>query len=321
MNRNILDFTANEQVAEWLNVSRHNAACAVLLSEHPSMKRGALHMVQQSAETATKAMALGVGMSHKRVVSYSHDNLNLACAVLDKIIKEHIFITPLIGNSIDIDSLKTLGWVLRATGRKRKTRETREFKASMQVASPSEVGAILDALDKMDALAPTAKTLTEKLMMEVPSLEWEKGNAESMISQLVKTASGLEGAEFDPDAVEAVMNLIFGKNLELIEDAKIRYEEFGVDFVSAPLEWAIARVKVFEVGGLVWPHQPSVRYPSPPGAPDDPKEAARQGMLGWKHYTDEIGVILHVQRLSQSLLDAVETLSRHARQVGYEERE
>lgn len=316
MNRNELGFAASEYVSEWLDVSQQNVACAVLLSEKPSMKREALHMVQQSAETATKAMARGVGMSHRAVVRSSHENLNLACTVLDKIAKERAYIAPLIGNLIEDNALKTLGWMLRATDKKRKTRETREFKASMQTASPSKVESILDVFDEIDAMMSTAaKTLTGKFMMEVSLLKREKNDEESLISQLVKIASDLwedEHGEFDPEAVEATLILNFGKDLELITEVALR-EDLDADAVLAPMEWAIAMVKVFVIGGLAWPHQPSVRYPSEPHAPDDPKEAARQGKLGWKHYTDEIGVVLHVQKLSRSLLDAVETLSGFAR--------
>lgn len=312
MDRNILDLAASEQMLEWLDVSRQNAVCAVLLSEK-HMKREALLHAQQSAETATKALALGVGMSYDEVKKSSHDNLNLACAVLDGIVKNHIYITPLIGNLIEDDALKTLDGVLRATNRKLKTDETYEFKASMQVASPAEVEAILDLLDNLDAnIASRAPTVTEKIIAEVSSLEREEGNTPSLISQLVKVASGYwegEPGKFVPDAVEETSNLIFGKSLESIEGANLRYEDFDVDSVSALLKRSIAMVKLFEIGGLVWPHQPAVRYPPPPDAPDDPKEAARQGKLGWKHYTDEIGVIRHVQRLSESLSDAVETLS------------
>lgn len=321
----VLEFAEGDQVSEWLNASQEKAMSAVLLSKNPSLKRTALSLVQQSAETATKALARGVGMSHDYVKRSSHDHLNLFCDVLNNIVKERNCLTPLIGTTIEGDARKTLERLLDETGRNRKGKYTGayyRFKASMQVASPSDVKVILGLLDEMDVIASTAPTLVKKVMAKSSSLEWEKGNTESLAAQAVKTVvSGLGEdvhGKFAPDDVVAALNSTFRKNselIDLIEKANPRIdfdEDFGVD-VPAPLKWAIAMVKVFMIGGLAWPHHTDVRYPSDPCAPDDPEEAARRGMLGWKHYTDEIGVILHIQRLSQILLDAVETLSRHAR--------
>lgn len=325
MDSNILDFAANEQ-AKWLRSSLRSATSAVDLSKNPSFKMTVLGMVQHSAETATKALAFGVGMSYSEVRRYSHDNLNLFCVVLNKILNERICIKPLVGITIDDDALKTLKRLRSETGRgqKRKWKPTKayyEFKASMQVTSPAEVEVILSLLDEMDAIVSTAPTLMKKIVRESPSLEWEKGNTESLASQVVKTVvSGLGGVhgKFDPDAVVATLTINFEKNRELVEllektNPRIDFgEDFGVDLVPAPLNWSIALVKVFIIGGLAWPHQSSTRYPAPPCAPDDPEEAAKKDKMGQEHYTDEIGVILHIQKLSQILLDAVETLSRHA---------
>ncbi|MDE2838677.1 MAG: hypothetical protein OXL97_14415 [Chloroflexota bacterium] len=60
--------------------------------------------------------------------------------------------------------------------------------------------------------------------------------------------------------------------------------------------WAL--VSLYLLAALTFPHEASSRYPAPMGAPDDAEVAAKQDMLGTKHYSPALGIVALLPELS-----------------------
>ena len=309
----------NEYVADWLKVALENAQSAVLLSGNPSLKKQALFHVQQSAETATKALALRAGMSYKDVKDSSHGNLDLFVSVINKMMEErHIkpFLNSIMPDDGAGESLRALGAMLRATA-------NFEFRSSMQLASQSDVREALDLVDVVNLmLEHDASSLVENLATKVIASfdvsDLHSDNPESLVTPEI--ADWLASQGKDVDAIKDMLAVnLRGRFVSPEEDYRSEdADSDDVDDVSpeaiiehfnAILKLVAATNKVFLIGALAWPHHTTTRYPAPPDAPPSPQEAAQLGELGTQHYTDEIGVIRYVQELSQSILEAVGILN------------
>ena len=309
----------NEDVADWLKVALENAQSAVLLSGNPSLKKQALFHVQQSAETATKALAREAGMPYEDVKASGHGNLDLFVRVINKMMDER-HLKPFLGSIMSDDTanegLRALGAMLRATA-------NYEFRSSMQLASQSDVKEALDMIDVVNStLEHDAPSLVENLATKVIASfdvsDLHSDNPESLITP--ELADWLENQGKDVDAIKDMLAVNLGRLFASQEEYR-RSEDSDSDDVSNVSPWEIiegfnailklvaSTNKVFLIGGLVWPHHTSTRYPSPPDAPTSPQEASQLGKLGTQHYTDEIGVIRYVQELSQSILEAVGILN------------
>ena len=309
----------NEYVVDWLEVAWENAQSAVLLSGNPSLKKQALFHVQQSAETATKALALKVGMSYEDVKASGHRNLDLSGRIIDRMMDER-HLKPFLGSIMPDDtaneSLRALGAMLRATA-------NFKFRSSVQLASQSDVKEALDMVDDMNSpLEHDAPSLVENLATKVIASfdvsDLHSDNPESLIKP--ELADWLASQGKDVDAIKDMLAVnLRGRFVSPEEDYRNEdADSDDVDDVSpeaiiehfnAILKLVAATNKVFLIGALAWPHHTTTRYPAPPDAPPSPQEAAQLGELGTQHYTDEIGVIRYVQELSQSILEAVGILN------------
>ena len=66
----------------------------------------------------------------------------------------------------------------------------------------------------------------------------------------------------------------------------------------------IADLGILSIGALVWPHESYPRYPADPNAPNSLFDAAKKSeggkrMLGTQHYSEQLGVICHIRRLTK----------------------
>ena len=308
----------NEYVVDWLEVAWENAQSAVLLSGNPSLKKLALAHVQQSAETATKGIALRIGMSYEEVEKFRHDNLKLSGKILDKMMDE-IHLKPFLGSIMPDDVargiLKALGTILRAT-------DDLEFRRSMQLAPPSDVRKVLDLINSINSRLerdahPGAERSVREIIGSFNVSELYDDNSEFVFPPGI--ASWLENRGIDADAFKDFLTVNLGNRFISLENDNRGESSDSDDMRHVPIEVVMGKlnailklvmavIKVFLIGALAWPHYISARYPAP-NAPPSPQEAAQLGKFGAQHYTDEIGVIQYVRELSQTLLEAVETLN------------
>lgn len=122
------------------------------------------------------------------------------------------------------------------------------------------------------------------------------------------------------------LNLIRKLSRQILESA---IKEMGEDRFRAELKankWRIfldkeqivagsfdvpsAIMGVFILGTIVWPHESYPRYPAPPDAPEDFKQAAEQRKVGIRHYSEDLGVIYHIQELAGRAHAVAESLAK-----------
>lgn len=317
----IFEGNDQSQTGYWLNVALENAQSAVLLSDDSSLKKQALFHVQQSAETATKALALGIGMSYEKVKGFGHNNLDLSCKIIDRMMEE-IHLKPFLGaimpESMANESLKAFGALLRETG-------DSEFRGAMQLASPSHVKEILGLINGVNSnLEHSAPLQIERLIAEVPTLlnfpEENQDARESIIPRGVMEWMERQGK--DADALKDLLDLNLKRRFVFPEtdhrgersdsdDANRVSPEVVIKEVQSLLKLVMAAINVFLIGALAWPHQSSARYPVKSDAQVSAEETTHLRTLGTQHYTDEIGVIRYIRELSLSIREAVETLNNY----------
>ena len=302
-NRN---WAQNEMMADWLKGALENAKDAVLLSGASSSKKSALVHVQQSAEIATKGIAIGMGMPYKDVVKFGHNNLELSGKIIDEVMKK-TSIKPFLDTIMPGDSADE---ALRALDTILKPKDNPEFRSSMQLTPPVGVKSALDLINNINLILERDAPGVERSVRETIALfnvsELYDENSEFMFPPGI--VSWLKDQGMAADALKDLLT----RNRRLIhpegdhsseasdsDDMRHMPLEVVLGKIKAILKVVAALIKLFLVGGLVWPHYTPARYPAPP-------DSAR---LGAQHYNDEIGVIRYIRELSRSILEAVETIN------------
>ena len=226
-------------------------------------------------------------------------------------------IKPFLGLIMSDDMVREISTALDAI-----LKPTGDFKISMQLASPSDVKKVLDLIDNMSSrLERDARPGVERSVREVVASfnvsDLYRDNSEYVFPPGI--ANWLESRGIDADALKDLLTANIGNRFVSLENDR-RGESSDSDYmrhvpievvmgeINAILNLVMAFIKVFLVGGLVWPHYISARYPAPSNAPTSPQEAAQRGKFGTQHYTDEIGVIRYIRELSLSILDALEII-------------
>ena len=193
----------NEYVAHWLKVALENAQSAVLLSGSPSLGKYALAHVQQSAEIATKGIALGMGMPYKDVKASGHNNLKLSGKIMMD--KFHL-IESFLGLIMPDDMVSEISTALDAI-----LKPTDDFKISMQLASPSDVKKALDLIDNMSSrLERDARPGVERSVREVVASfnvsDLYRDNSDYVFPPGI--ANWLESRGIDADALKAMFFVV-----------------------------------------------------------------------------------------------------------------
>ena len=319
-------------VGEWFDLASTNAAAAVLLSSHQSLRRQSLYMTQQSMETATKGLARARGVPHEQFRKWGHNNLNLFIWVVNEVVTTT-------GSAPFIDAILSTDRTQRnqadvVTRLQDMFNLTASPKDAMRMGSDIE-GRARAFYESMLLLPPQAVILLTGILIRASKFR-EDPNIAGLVAALTKSPFVLESPSAGEDFVESLTQQVLsqcqsrGATKSLNEEQKnllaslapqvIRNsiptdgeQQFRLEIetsrqeyswsreaVEASIELPMAFVGLLIIGGLVWPHESYTRYVAPPGAPSDIAKAAAQQprLLGSRHYTVDLGVIRYIRRIA-----------------------
>ena len=330
-----------EAVTQWIEVARTNAeAASRLLGKNP-LRTHALYWIQQSMEAATKALARSKGKSHEEV--YGHNLLELLLSTLQKTIEDsdgteyaNYMISQHYYKAGEYDVADHLQRALSLASSPNKTEQQNQEQKqiasklyeSALTASPEEVEILLNLwLQSSRAITQTSKRLrplkNKRVSLDIALSE--RDPSQSLVKQTLVQCLGDEAGralhETEIQLFEQLEELLAflirsqDQPLVVIDGNQIiqHYDKF--------LKMQSANLGILTTGGIVWPHESYHRYPAPPGAPESLAEAAKKGltgrrMLGKQHYTDRMGAIKHIQRISEQARKTANLL-RQAHQSGW----
>ena len=322
LNRPEDDKTRRQAVGEWVCLAVWNADAASLLARKATLHPQALYMVQQSMEAATKALARSAGKSHNDI--YGHELLNLLFWTQQTVIQDmsaveyanHMLATyhyktenyDVIQHLQDVLSLTSPPSKRGQLDNKQKESADRLFESAL-TAPPKEVELLLDYLDRSEKLVRSVsehlKPLTNKRLSLDLSLS-DRDPTNSLIQQIINQCR-IPNRRLHETEI-ALLEQIEGLIASIVRNQN---SGFVVDVdgkqlirqLGSFLDTQVANLGILTVGALVWPHESYPRYPAPPNAPGSIKDAAKRvaggkRRLGTKHYTNKLGVIKHITRLT-----------------------
>ena len=333
-----IQAVARQAMGEWLDLASEHAAVSCLLARN--FPAHALYMTQQSMEAATKGLARGMGASHEEVRRWGHQNFNLffwlmenlvsmgATPHIDEILASHGVAHP------EKDALTRLQeMVLRTAnpGRlsKGSDREAaREFYGSMLTLPPEPVEVLSDAfsrVSKATRLASAHKKAIRRITKKPFTLTLPAGSedvieslSKQVCNQLLKRLELAQLRTLDSAIVESLGMQYMSTRFGAIGEESIRAElEYNSGAYKIPdvakdydisIQVPVAFIGLLIVGGLVWPHEAYPRYVAPPDAPDDIEKAAEQRKFGTKHYSEQLGVIKHIEILTKQAREIIKSL-------------
>ena len=329
---------ARQAMGEWLDLASKHAAVSCLLAR--KFPAHALYMTQQSMEAATKGLARGMGASHEEVRSWRHQNFNLffwlmenlvsmgATPHIDEILASHGVAHP------EKDALTRLHeMVLRTANPWRLSKDSdreaaRELYGSMLTLPPEPVEVLSDTFSKVSKatrLTSTQRKIIrgiskEPLKLRVPSGGNDIINSLSMqvCSQILERLEAAQLHTLDSSIIEGLALQHMAKSFGAVGEENIRAElEKTSGIYKMPdltktadisLRVPVAFIGLLIVGGLVWPHEAYPRYVAPPDAPDEIEKAAEQRKFGTKHYSEQLGVIKHIDILTKQAREITKSL-------------
>ena len=320
---------AREAMGEWLDVASEHAEVSRLLARR--FPKHALYMTQQSMEAATKGLARGMGASHEEVRRWGHQNFNLffwlvenmvrlgASPHIDEILASHGVAHP------EKDVLTRLQEMVLRTANPMRLEDSmdrevaREFYGSMLTIPPEPVVVLSDAFSRISkasrltsAQRDIIRGVTEKpLKLRVPSGSNDiiRSLATQVCSQVLERLEAAQLHTLDSTIVESLALKHMAQSFGAIGEENIRAElEKNLGTYKIPnltktadlsLRVPVAFIGLLIVGGLVWPHEAYPRYVAPPNAPDEIEKAAEQRKFGTQHYSEQLGVIMHIGKLTK----------------------
>ena len=337
--------------AEWFDLALANAEAAVLLAEQPKLRCQSLFLTQQAMEAATKGFARNAGLPHDKLRDWSHNNLNLFLWCVDAIIEsaeitEHIrniFSTEPHGEG-ESDVIMQLKSLLEKTADPQKAKElgkekediAREYFAFVLTLPPEGVATLLRLMDRVQDRVTEQRETSEPIiakMTQVPVSVQELSPEANIVTTLTPQIilhchRRMPDAKLTGEKLNFIRKLTRQILLNAIKDVgetrfradlkanKGRIYLDNNQIMAGSFDVPMAIMGVFILGTVVWPHESYSRYPAPPGAPDDFRLAAapRKRKIGIKHYSEDLGVISHIQELAgraqglaESLLKAYKT--------------
>ena len=314
--------STHRSVGEWVDIAVDNAEAAELLAKTARLRPLSLHMVQQSMEAATKALATAAGISHYTLKT--HNNLDLFVRTLGTFIGNsaaaeyaNSMLSPYAHNPESYDVIQHLQTMLSLTSspsKKKQNKDAERLFESALTASPAEVKLMLKQLDQIEKRMrsiPERKTLRKRLRNNKLSLRLDPTDPspeQSVIQQVVAQSLGDGNYKQQNEFTNAILanlgDLIVSK-LQSQSGSDIGIDGAGI--LRGIEVWLFdaqtVNFGILIVGSLVWPHESYPRYAPTSDAPDSLQQAAkhcRQGKLGRRHYNDELGVIKHIKPLIRS---------------------
>jgi hypothetical protein len=327
-----------QSAGEWVTVASEHADVAVDLARKSRFPKQALYHTQQSMEDATKGISRAAGVSHDELREHSHNYPYLFFLLLDTIITDsdgiqyaNELLSPYYANQKGYDVKTHLGDMLNLTSsprNKKLTKPQREaaerFFDALLRFPPEGVEVMLKQLAELN------KKLQQTLSKEGPIDQFTKepfvvkpkrtdgSFMQSVYLQLLEQArkrpggrnlSNTEKAMLQRMARQSETNLLaqYGKE-QIWEWLDAQGGSLSVNAneinpgLNRFLDMQSVLAGILILGSLVWPHESYPRYPAPPNAPDSLDEAAKRTgrwrSMGTKHYTQELGVIKHINLLT-----------------------
>ena len=311
----------HKSIGEWVDLAVDNADAALLLAKKDALRTQALYMVQQSMEAATKALARSAGMSHKEI--WGHNNLELFMLYHQKLIIDsgsEVYINHMISTYLRdaegydvMQHLQNMLLLLPSPSKRRRKKAGNRLFESALTTSQTEVKSLLDLLEELGRAireAPVLDTLKNQLTNTQFSLNVSESTsdpARSVIDQILVQTLGTipdkQQHEFEQMLLVEAGRMIAsevsdhsGGNIAFSGDEIL--SQLYVSLVDAQL----VNFGILIIGSLAWPHATYPRYPAAPDAPDSLQQAVQErnrGNLGRGHYTEEIGVIKHIEPLTR----------------------
>ena len=280
------EWDRQKAVAQWIEVARDNASAARRLVRGKPLRTHALYWVQQSMESATKALARSKGKTHEEV--YGHNFLELLFATLQKIIEDsngaayaNHMISQHYYKTGEYDSVDQLRRALTLTSSPTKTlkmdREQKEsasqFYESALTASAEEVHTLLELWDRSSEAIWKIPRLLHPLQNRRLNLDVALSNrdpSQSLIRQIQMQCLG-DGANRELheteihllEQLEEVLAYLIetqGQPRVVINGNQI------IEHFDKFIRMQAANLGILTIGGIVWPHESYPRYPAPPGA-------------------------------------------------------
>ena len=325
--------TRRHHVAEWFELALCNAEAAVLLAEHPRLRCQSLFLTQQAMEAATKGFARNAGLSHNDIRKWRHNNLNLFLWCVDAVI-ESAEITEQIRNIFSADPyvegqsdvILQLKALLEKSGDLREARElgkdkeevARKYFAYILTLPPDGISTLLRLLERLQSSLIEQRKTSEPIITEltqVPVRVQELSPGANIVTTITPQII-LHCRRRMPN------ERITGEQLNLIKKLARQFleysiKEMGEDKFRAELKANKGRISlnknqimagsfdvptavmgVFILGTVVWPHESYPRYPAPLDAPENFELAAEQRKIGIRHYSENLGVVSHIQELA-----------------------
>lgn len=339
-----------DSVDEWFEMAVSDAKSSVVLARREATSRQALFMAQQSMEAVTKALAAGLEWKYEDIRGMSHNNLNGLLSVVGEMISatllgEHVdtLLSATMPFGADFQATAHLHKMIQVTKLPKKAgnraKEAKKFFEDMLAATPEAVRIALVCLDEFER--PVWKL--RSMLIGLPTLRFERsaflpmsvGEEDELVGAVVaelcsKVVSRLQ-PQFAVDtdsvgelALPLVKSLIgnhAGSDLRRsLESAGWKYQ-IGKEDIVRTIDVPVGLVRVLILGALVWPHESFLRYPAPPGAATDYKEAGRQVVdgkrqLGSNHYSSGVGAIACIGDISRGASKTVGLLWK-AHKAGY----
>ena len=265
-------------------------------------------MLQQTVEKAVKSLMIAAGDDEAtlRKRPYGHDSLT---AILE--IFRRQFEIPGLSPAFDVFAQSQ---PLGVQGTTQALETIEHIQARVQGGGANELAALTPEVvqswvQNMQSLRQLSVDHAQTSLRSLTDIEVDASEPKgsSPVDQLLNLAvTAIQHSAPSPDQLEALKKLLqetpFPSDSELAEALK---EAEGQKFtiqrdailrgVFLP-SWGLT--SLYLLAALTYPHQVSARYPAPPGAPDEPEEAAKRGMLGTKHYTAKLGVVAHLESLT-----------------------
>ena len=305
------------QAEAWLKQARSDHAALQRLfrryqqrtpGQLPSTPEVAVYLLQQSVEKAAKALmvARGHGEDTLKKRPYGHDSLT----VVLEFFRQQLSV-PGFSKALDI-LLRTQSLEVDDAEEVRKSIEDLMRKAQagdlteLAVLPPEAVRAIVNLMQTLRErfVGHLRASLRSKTPLRFNSHGVEDSTAIDLLWDIATSALQTDPLPADQmAAAKEIIGIVFGsvdrqvaKGLRDIDGQRITIDRSQLlSDVFLPL-WAL--LSLYLLAALTFPHEASSRYPTPVEAPDDARDAARQGLLGTRHYTPALGIVALLPELN-----------------------
>ncbi len=302
----------NEALGTLLSVGRFQSDHQI---RHPGQT---VYLLQQSVEKAVKALMVADGEDERALLRkpFVHDSLTIVLTFIERILT-----IPAYANAVD-PLLETV---------------SEDFESTTEVFEYLEYakGLVKETLEKELAVAPPGQVREIVNWMQRSRRDSVSSVRASLPSQFQVDADlGADGSGSFVDGMMRSLCSVF-RNETIPAGHRTASRKSVAGFLGEAAPWlfqgprhdgpqTITLDRDATVSKLVWqgwalphlmflaaltfPHSTTSRYPAPTGAPDDPRDAAKCGMMGAQHYSRALGVVDQIRELNEQTRIVLEDL-------------